>query len=136
MINVLLVIHLLIAIALIILILLQKSEGAAAGAGFSATAAVNAMMQPRSRPNPVSRATTVLGICFFATSIGLALLAKPSDLPASMFAAPTADGPAVPKVNEIPVPSVDPTVPPSAPPAGATGESSAPAVPTVPQNPQ
>ncbi|MDX2142392.1 MAG: preprotein translocase subunit SecG [Rhodospirillaceae bacterium] len=134
MINVLLVIHLLIAIALIILILVQKSEGAAAGGGFSATAAVNAMMQPRARPNPITRTTTVLGICFFASSIGLALLAKPEVAPTSIFATPT-DGPAVPKVNELPIPAIDPAAVPSAPPAAAMGESSAPAVPSVPQNP-
>ncbi len=127
MIQVLLIIHLIVAAALILLILLQKSEGGAAGAGMSATASVSTMMQPRARPNPLSRMTTWLGIGFFATSLGLALLAKPETAPSSMFT-PQVDGPAVPSVeNSVTVPNT--TVP-------AAGESPAapPAAPSVPNN--
>jgi preprotein translocase subunit SecG len=128
MIQVLVVIHLLIAIIMIALILLQKSEGAA-GAGFSAAASVAAMNQPRARANPLSRATTVLGICFFATSLGLAMLAKPRDPSTSLFA-PQVEGPAVPKVDEAPAADGAPAVPVAVP--GA--ESPAPQVPAVPNN--
>ncbi len=75
MVNVILTIHIMIAIGMIALILMQKTEGNAAGGGFSQSS-LTAMMQPRSRPNAVGRATTILGICFFITSIGLALVAK------------------------------------------------------------
>ena len=122
MVQVLVVIHLLIAIVMIAMILLQKSEGGAAGAGFSATASVSSMNQPRARPNPLSRATTFLGICFFATSIGLALVAKPRDVASSMFT-PKVEGPAVPKIDDSAVPSAD-----------TKSESSAPAGPAVPNN--
>jgi len=117
MIQVLVVIHLLIAAVMIMLILLQKSEGAQGG-GFAATASVNTMSQPRARPNPLSRATTVLGICFFATSLGLALLAKPRTTNTSIFA-PQVEGPAVPKVGDVPgLPPVE--AQPAAPAEAAT----------------
>src|SRR5215469_7896265 len=100
MITVVVVIHLLIAIALISLILLQKNEGNAAGGGFSVSS-VTAMMQPRARPNPLSRATTVLGIAFFVTSIGLALLTRQNGPPPSIVAEPAANSANAPKVDEI-----------------------------------
>ncbi len=118
------IIHVLIAIVLIALILFQKTEGGAAGAGFSVTAAVNSAMQPRPRPNPLSRATTILGFCFFATSLGLAVLAKPAAQNTSIFDAPQSNGPSVP--------SLDPMLP-AAPGPGA-GDSPIPAAPTPPSN--
>ena len=132
--QVILIIHLLIAIVMILLILLQKSEGAAGG-GFSATAGVSNMMQPRSRPNPLSRATTFLGICFFATSLSLALIAKPRES-TSIFA-PTVDGPAVPKVNENALPAVPietPAAASAATQAEPKAESPGPQGPSVPNN--
>lgn len=116
MIEVVVVIHLLIAIVMILLILMQKSEGAQGG-GFAATASVTAMSQPRARPNPLSRATTILGICFFATSLGLALLAKPKTTSTSIFT-PQVEGPSVPKVGDVPgLPPADAPPAPSATPA-------------------
>lgn len=98
------------------LILLQKTEGNASGAGFSGSASVESLMRPRARANPIGRATAILGICFFATSIGLALLARPQDhRPVSIMSEPVS-GPTVPKINDTP----------AAPPAGPAG----PAVPT------
>lgn len=126
-----LIVHLLIVIVMILLILLQKSEGAAGG-GFSATAGVSNMMQPRSRPNPLSRATTFLGICFFATSLSLALMAKPREA-TSMFG-PKVEGPSVPKVNEGPVPTETAPAADAATPTEPKAESSGPAVPSVPNN--
>ncbi len=74
--TVVLALHLLITIVLIFLILLQKTEGNAAGGGFGGGASLSAMMQPRSRPNPLTRATGICAFVFFATSLGLALLAR------------------------------------------------------------
>jgi preprotein translocase subunit SecG len=131
--TVLIVIHLLIAIVMIALILLQKSEGAA-GAGFSGAPEMAGMNKPSSRPNPLSRATTVLGICFFATSLALALIAKPADPTAnSLFATPV-DGPAVPKVDESAVPAATSDAPAAASTPGSTPESAPPVVPSVPNN--
>lgn len=124
------IIHVLIAIVLIIVILFQKNEGGAAGAGFSVTAAVNSAMQPRPRPNPLSRATSILGFCFFATSLSLALLARPDTQTRSIFDTPPPSG--APSV-----PSLDPTLPVvPGPGAGDTplGDSPAPTVPSSPNN--
>jgi preprotein translocase subunit SecG len=116
MITVVVVVHILIAVGLISLILLQKTEGNSAGGGFSVSS-VSAMMQPRARPNPLSRATTILGISFFVTSIGLALLARQTGPAPSILDAPGSTASA-PKVDEIRVPSSEPAAP--AAPAGAS----------------
>jgi len=103
--TVLLLIHLLIAIVLIGLILMQKSEGGAMGGGLTGGASVTGMAQSRVKATPITRATTTLGIFFFGTSLALALLAKPSDAPTSIFeTAPVDDGP-----GEVPIVPVVPS---------------------------
>src|SRR5688500_17110739 len=130
MINVLLVIHLLIAIVLVGLILLQKSEGGAAGAA-AGTVSVESMMRPRARPHPIGRATSILGIAFFATSMGLALLARPNTDAGSIMIEP-ASGSAVPQVNEGA--GATPTVPSVPAEPAVPSVPSAPSVPSVPNN--
>jgi preprotein translocase subunit SecG len=114
MVTIILVIHLIIAILMIGLILLQKNEGGAAGASVGGAVSVESMMRPRARPNPLGRATSVLGLCFFATSLGLALLARPATQATSIMAEPVS-GPAVPKVDEAPAVPAPPAAPPAAP---------------------
>ena len=114
--TILLLIHLLIAMAMIGLILVQKSEGGAMGGGLTGGASVTGMSQSRVRATPVTRATTILGICFFASSLGLAILATPTDAPSSIFeTAPIFDGP-----GEIPIVPILPS------------EGGMPVVPSVP----
>jgi preprotein translocase subunit SecG len=114
--TILLLIHLLIAMAMIGLILVQKSEGGAMGGGLTGGASVTGMSQSRVRATPVTRATTILGICFFASSLGLAILATPEDAPSSIFeTAPISDGP-----GEIPIVPILPS------------EGGMPMVPSVP----
>ena len=128
MVNVILTIHLLIAIGMIALILMQKSEGNSAGGGFSQTS-VTAMMQPRARPNALSRATTILGFCFFATSLGLALIAKNGAPTTSIVDAPgAAKSGEAPKVTDI-IPEQKPA---ETAPATTPAETPAPAAPAVP----
>ena len=105
--TVLLVIHLIIAMVMIGMILLQKSEGGAMGGGLTGGASMTAMSQSRSRATPLTRGTAILGIVFFGTSLGLALLAKPQDRPSSIFeTAPVQEGsgqiPVVPSVPSVP----------------------------------
>ena len=76
MLSVVLVIHLLIAFSLIGGVLLQKTDSSARGGRGGRAVSVNNLMRPRSRPNPLTRMTTYLGIAFFATSLGLAVIAK------------------------------------------------------------
>ena len=111
--TVLLVIHLLIAIVMVGMILLQKSEGGAMGGGLTGGASVTGMSQSRSRATPVTRATATLGICFFVTSLGLALLATPKNAPTSIFdAAPVEDGTSsIPIVPSVPTEDSLPSVP-------------------------
>ncbi len=127
MLTVLIVIHIMIAVGLIALILLQKSEGNAAGGGFS-TSSMTAMMQPRARPNPLSRATTILGISFFITSIGLALVAKNTGpAPSLLNSNPATASGRAPRVDEVNIPAA---------PAADTAAPETPAAPTVPTVPK
>ncbi len=111
--TVLLLIHLFIAIFLIGLILIQKSEGGAMGGGLTGGASVTGMSQSRVKATPITRTTTMLGICFFATSLGLALLATPSEAPSSIFeSTPVDDGPGqIPIVPVVPNEGAVPVVP-------------------------
>jgi preprotein translocase subunit SecG len=103
------------------LILLQKNEGTA-GAGFSGSASVESLMRPRTRPNPISRATTILGICFFVTSVGLALLARPNDTRDTSIMSQPPSAAQVPKIDESPAAPPTPAAP------------AAPSGPAVPNN--
>ena len=76
--TVLLVIHLLIAMALIGMILLQKSEGGAMGGGLTGGASVTGMSQSRVRATPITRVTTILGICFLFQQLRTVTLSQAS----------------------------------------------------------
>jgi preprotein translocase subunit SecG len=81
MLNVLLVIHLLIAVALVGVILLQRSEGGALGIGGGG----GGLMSGRAAGNLLTRATAVLAAVFFLTSLGLALIANGRAKPSSLM---------------------------------------------------
>jgi len=70
MLNVLIVIHLLLALAMVGVILLQRSEGGALGIGGGG------VMSGRAAGNLLTRATAILATGFFLTSLGLALIAN------------------------------------------------------------
>lgn len=105
--TVLLVIHLMIAAALVVVVLVQRSEGGALGIGGGG------FMSGRGAANALTRLTAYLAGGFFATSIGLALLANHLGQDRSLFEAPAA------------VPAVAPVVPGAAP--GVPVEAPAPA---------
>jgi preprotein translocase subunit SecG len=136
MLTVVVAIHLVVAFSMIGLILLQKTEGNASGGGFSASASMTSMMQPRSRSNPLSRATVVFGIMFFATSLGLALLSKQAGTAPSIFAAPVSADGATPKVNDIRTDAPETDAAPAAggqeTPAPSFGGTPTPAAPSAP----
>jgi len=75
--KVILVVHLLIAFAIIGMILLQQGKGADAGASFGAGAS-QTLFGSGGTWNFFSKATAVLATLFFATSFGLAIIAKNS----------------------------------------------------------
>ena len=69
--TVVIVIHLMVIVALVGVVLLQRSEGGALGIGGG-----GAFLSGRGQGNVLTRATTILGIVFFATSIGMTLLSR------------------------------------------------------------
>lgn len=79
--SVLLVVHLIIALLLIGTILLQRSEGGALGIGGSGGGG-GSLFSARGVGNGLTRATAILALCFFLTSIGLTLIATRTGGPA------------------------------------------------------
>jgi preprotein translocase subunit SecG len=91
--SVLIVIHLMIVVALVVTVLLQRSEGGALGVGGG-----GGFMTGRGQANVLTRATAILAALFFATSLGLTILARVNQAPSSILrheAAPAkpAEGP-------------------------------------------
>jgi len=88
--TVVIVIHLMIVLALVLVVLLQRSEGGALGMGGGGG---GGMMSTRGSANVLTRATAILAVAFFCTSLGLSLIATNQDSPSSILdAAPAADG--------------------------------------------
>src|SRR5277367_4374962 len=95
MLTVVVVIHLMIVISMIGVVLLQKSEGGGLGMGGGGA---GGFLTSRGTANVLTRATAILAVCFFATSLLLSILAgidrKPRSLvtPTGSPTAPTAPG--------------------------------------------
>lgn len=77
--SVLIVIHLMIVVALVVTVLLQRSEGGALGVGGGG------FMTGRGQANVLTRATAILATLFFATSLGLTVLARWNRAPESII---------------------------------------------------
>ncbi len=108
--TLLLVAELLIAAALIIFVLLQRSEGGALGMG-GGGGGMGGLFSPRGAADTLTRTTAILAFLFFATCIGLNLLAlhgrnetsildsaaPATSAPKPALPAPLPVGPSVPK---------------------------------------
>jgi preprotein translocase subunit SecG len=95
--TVVIVIHLMVVLALVLVVLLQRSEGGALGMGGGGGG--GGLMSSRGTANVLTRATAILAVAFFATSLTLSLIASNEDSPASILdAAPaaTSDAPGAP----------------------------------------
>ncbi|MGZ0188125.1 MAG: preprotein translocase subunit SecG [Alphaproteobacteria bacterium] len=92
MIQIVLTIHILIAAALVVMVLMQKSEGGGLGIGGGGGGG-GGLMTGRSAANFLSKTTGMLAAGFFATSLGLAILASGSNAPTSIIeqTAPSAE---------------------------------------------
>ena len=100
--TVVIVIHLMVVLALVLVVLLQRSEGGALGMGGSG----GGFMTARGTANVLTRATSLLAVAFFATSIALSLIAKMNDSPASVLdSLPTSQTPATQQNGEAPAPA-------------------------------
>ncbi|QKV18120.1 preprotein translocase subunit SecG [Oricola thermophila] len=80
--TVLIVIHLMIVIALVGVVLLQRSEGGALGMGGGGT---GGFMSARGAADALTRTTGILAAAFFATSIGLGLIARYGESPTDIL---------------------------------------------------
>lgn len=90
--TILIVIHLIVVLALVGVVLLQRSEGGGLGIGGG-----SGFMTARSAANALTRATAFLAIAFFATSLGLSLLARYGERPTDILdRVPAQTGPQVP----------------------------------------
>jgi preprotein translocase subunit SecG len=78
--SVLIVVHLMIVVVLVVIVLLQRSEGGALGVGGGA-----GFMTGRGQANALTRATAILAALFFATSMGLTILARYNQAPEVTF---------------------------------------------------
>ena len=96
-----LTIHILIALALVITVLLQRSEGGGLGIGGSGGGG-GGFMTARGTASFMTRATTVLAIGFFTTTIILAILAGYTTEPASIVDEVLQQAPAQPSGPSVP----------------------------------
>ena len=113
MIQVILVVHLLIALALIGVVLLQRSEGGGlgiggGGGGVGGGGGMSGFLTGRGTANLLTRTTAILAACFMATSILLSILAGSSGEPRSIvddlpIAVPSEEAPAEPEEPSVPV---------------------------------
>ncbi len=92
MINVILVLHVFIAVAMIGSVLIQRSEGGALGMG----GGTGGLMTARGSANLLTRVTAVLAVCFFTTSILLAILAGGVTTKRSIVDQPATTAPVAP----------------------------------------
>ncbi len=78
--SVLIVVHLMIVVVLVVTVLLQRSEGGALGMGGG-----GGFMTGRGQASALTRATAILAALFFATSMGLTILARYNQAPEVTF---------------------------------------------------
>jgi preprotein translocase subunit SecG len=112
------VLQVFLAIGLIGVVLLQRSEGGGLGIGSSGGA--GSFMSVRGTANFLTRMTAILAALFMITCLVLAMLAKPSTAPKSIFD------------TQSPTSAIPPLVPPApaqTPPAQTSPASEAPALP-------
>ena len=154
--TVIIVVHLMVVLALVGVVLLQRSEGGGLGIGGG-----SGFMTARGAANALTRATAILAIAFFATSLGLSILARYGAQPIDILdRVPPAgqeggvldqlggsDVPAPPASGDLPKPPADaaaPAVPDAAPanppaasaPAADVPAADVPAAPAQPSEPQ
>ena len=107
--TMLLVAELIIAVALICFVLLQRSEGGALGMG-GGGGGMGGLFTARGAADTLTRTTAILAFLFFATCIGLNLLALRGHNETSIL--DSASGPVPAKTAPLPAPlPIGPSVP-------------------------
>jgi preprotein translocase subunit SecG len=96
--QIILAVHLVIALAIIGLIMLQQGKGADMGASFGAGAS-QTLFGSQGGGNVLTKSTAILATLFFATSFGLAIVAKDKAVNAGVVEMPI---PAVIETENMP----------------------------------
>jgi preprotein translocase subunit SecG len=116
--QVILVIHVLIAIGLVGAILLQKKEGGIGGLGGGGGGGLGGLMSGRAKADTLSKATGILATAFFVTSLALAIIGSRG----------VQEGPLVPETMGTAAPA-------TTAPAEGSGTGSTPPAETAPAQP-
>lgn len=133
--TVLIVIHLLIVLALIGVVLIQRSEGGGLGIGGGGGTG-GGFFTARGTANVLTRATAILAVLFFITSLSLTIVAGWNRAPRSILT-PTGQTQSGPQVPQSGGSILDQIRPPGSTPAGEGAPAApAPAAPSGPQVPQ
>ena len=103
-----LVVHVLAALSIIGLVLLQHGKGADVGAAFGSGAS-GSVFGASGSANFLSRATAILAVVFFLTSLGLTVFSTRTMVDKGVMATPPAP------VQSVPGQTPNPTVPPGKP---------------------
>lgn len=132
--TVIIVIHLMVVLALVGVVLLQRSEGGGLGIGGG-----SGFMTARGAANALTRATAILAIAFFATSLTLSIIARygsqPIDILDRVPGAEDAGGGAG-VLDQLGGSDTPPAAPPATDAApAAPAEPAAPAAPAAPAEP-
>ncbi|MFG1290281.1 preprotein translocase subunit SecG [Xanthobacter versatilis] len=126
--TVLIVIHLMVVLALIGVVLIQRSEGGGLGIGGGGGGGAGGFFTARGSANLLTRATAVLALIFFITSLALTIVAGWGRAPRSILQPATQSGPKVPQSGGTILDQIRPQ--------GGAADQGAPATPAVPSGPQ
>lgn len=134
--TVLIVIHLLVVLALIGVVLIQRSEGG--GLGIGGGGGGGGFFTARGTANVLTRATAILALLFFITSLALTIVAGWGRGPRSILApaGQTQSAPGVPQSGGSILDQIRPQEGGAGGEAPAPATTPAPAAPTGPQVPQ
>lgn len=108
MIQVVLVIHLILALAIIGLVLIQRSEGGGLGIG-GGGGGLGSLATPGATASALSRTTAICAGCFFCTSLLLGIMANASANKGSVL--DRLDQPVPAASVEVDTPPAEPSVP-------------------------
>ncbi len=130
--TVLIVIHLMVVLALIGVVLIQRSEGGGLGIGGGGGGS-GGFFTARGSANVLTRATSILALLFFITSLALTIVAGWGRAPRSILApaGPSQTAPSVPQSGGTILDQIRQQAP-----GGAGAPSGAPAAPPAPSGPQ
>lgn len=130
--TVLIVVHLMIVLALVGVVLIQRSEGGGLGIGGG-----SGFMSARGAANALTRTTAILAALFFATSLGMGILARYQSSPTDILdriPGTTNNGNGVlDSLGGAPTPA--PAVPTTGTPAAPATGAATPAAPAQPATP-